>query len=363
MWKKLAINEASRTIKQVITKMSTIPRFNDNELEIVLITRSRGETVHKFLKECCEQMRDINTALSIYDSSADDLTKEAVKEFIDKGFIINYQRFPYDTPLGEKYIEAIIKSKAQYIWPIGDSTAVDFREFAQKAYEPIKKGYDLIIDWGASAKDKENIDYTNAGDLYENCLWFMTWLGSEIYSKSLYRNVITEDTKQLILFRMDHEYGSWYPQLGILMETLSKKKNIHSCVVTTGRKGLSSFEKNQAWVKDSYNIWCRDLCLFANTSGKEYKEALDKAIRETWRRLKLDGIYWLCRSRVENGLNKELFDEFDKAGYIDIVSNKKKQIRHWAYMSQSRAKFVYRLLKINNKGISAVVKFIQIFIK
>ena len=324
-------------------------RFKDGELEIALITRSRAKTVHKFMEHCIDSISEINASFSIYDSSSDDSTENIVREYVNCGYIINYIRLPYEYPLGEKYLDSILNSNANYIWPIGDSTAIDFREFANKAYKYIENGADLIVNYGNIVKQFEGIDFKEPKELYRNCLWFMTWLGSEIYHKELYRGILTEKTKKDIIFKMNNGYGSWYPQLGILLEALEQKKTIHTYVIGLNTEGLTTLEKNQAWVKDSLRTWCRDLCLLVDTCGANYKDELDHAIRSTWEILKLDGDYWLCRSRMENGINTVLYEEYDRLGYIDRVSNNKNRIKQWAYMDQDEAIRRFKVIKLRRR--------------
>lgn len=324
-------------------------RFNDGELEIALITRSRAKVVHKFLEYCIDAIKEINAVFSIYDSSSDDDTESIVKEYVRSGYKIYYHRLPYEYPLGEKYLDSILYSKSKYIWPIGDSTAIDFREFAAKSYNYIKSEADLIVNYGSVVRQFEGIDFKNPKELYKNCLWFMTWLGSEIYHKELYREIITEERKDDIIHRMNNGYGSWYPQLGILLEALEHKKTVHTYVVGLNSEGLATAEKNQAWVKDSFRTWCRDLCLLVDTCGSNCKIELEQAIKSTWDILKLDGDYWLCRARMENGINSLLYEEYDRLGYIDRVSSNKKRIKQWAYMNQDEAKRRFKTIKIRSK--------------
>ncbi len=318
-------------------------QFDDNELEIAVLTRNRSEIMAVFLEKQMDQIEGINASFSVYDTSSDSSTEKLIKEYQNNGHNIKYEHGDYEKTIDEKYLDAILKSSAKYLWIMGDSNYMDIPTVVDKASGLIKSDYELIVVWNNLTNESE---YSNVSDLFAECLWFMTWLGGPIVRRDIYKDIVTPDKKMDILRAGLSVRGSWYSSLGIMFEALSQNKDIRAKVINVKTDSLATVEKKQAWVSNGYKIWCKDLCLLVDGFGDDFIGDGNKAIKNTWKQLSLDKMYWSSRFRAGNSLNKELFTEYDKQGFIDRVSSNKSKIRTWAYMPRIIAVVTYSVFKI-----------------
>lgn len=330
-------------------------RFDDNELEIAVLTRNRGEILRKFFEKQIDEIREVNASFVIYDTSSNDDTEELVGEYQNKGYNIKYRRDDFEKSIDEKYLDAIINSTAKYIWIMGDSNYMAISLFSEKSYEYIKNDYQLLVVYGNVVRDKENKEYHNVSDVYADCLWHLTWMGGPVVRRDVYDKLVNEKTKNQIINDANTTKGSWYSSIGVLYDSLLLIGDINARVVTVPFYGLATVEKKQAWVSTAYKTWCKDLCLLVDSFGKSFEKNEDRALKTTWKRLELDGGYWSTRFRVENGLNRDIFDDYNRNGYIARCSEKVKSIKRWAYRPITLVKFAYELYKIKEEITRVVI--------
>ena len=317
-------------------------RFKDKELEIAVLTRNRSDILEVFLEKQIKEIEGINAILSIYDTSSNNDTENIVKRYQNDGHKIIYDHGAYEKSIEDKYLDAILNSKAKYLWIMGDSNYMDIPLFSEKSYDSMMSGCELIVAWNDSVSDRE---YDDVAELFADCLWHMTWMGGLVFRRDIYKESVTIQTKNQIVDLAKTVKGSWYPSLGILFEALIRRNRINTKLISLKIHGLASVEKKQAWVSEAYKVWCKDLCLLVDCFADSFGPTADRATRVTWEKLGLDKGYWSCRFRASNSLNRQIFDEYDSKGYINRVSQNRLRIKKWAYMPQLLAEGIYRIYK------------------
>ncbi len=317
-------------------------RFKDDKLEIAVLTRNRSDILGIFLEEQIKEIEGINAILSIYDTSSNNDTENLVKSYQDHGHKIIYNHGDYEKLIEDKYLDAILNSKAEYLWIMGDSYYMDIPLFIEKSYDSMMSGCELIVAWDDSVSDRE---YDDVAELFSDCLWHMTWMGGIVFRRDIYKEIVTVQTKNQIVDLAKTIKGSWYPSLGILFEALIRRNKINTKLISIKIHGLGSIEKKQAWVSEAYKVWCRDLCLLVDCFDERLGTATNRATRVTWEKLGLDKGYWSCRFRASGSLDRQIFDEYDSKGYINRVSPNRSRIKKWAYMPKPFAKGIYKVYR------------------
>ena len=90
--------------------------FDDNQLEIAIITYKRSEFIQAWLDKCYHPANKRNIVISVYDSSPDDNTKSMVEAFnIDKTNVVRYYHVDTNINVGYKPMMPIFNTTAQYL--------------------------------------------------------------------------------------------------------------------------------------------------------------------------------------------------------------------------------------------------------
>ena len=162
-------------------------KFDNNEFEIAIATYNRSEFIEEWLDKCYLDITSRNIALSIYDSSTDDKTKEYIETFNDHvENKITYVRVDSNIEIGYKPMLPILNSKAKYVWVAGDSRYHNFKELDKKVFPYIKQGLDFILICIASNMENDGKIYKNDGEFLKECLISTTCIGLSIYKRELF---------------------------------------------------------------------------------------------------------------------------------------------------------------------------------
>ena len=319
-------------------------RFDDNELEIAIVTYNRAKFVQIWLEKCYEPACERNILISVYDSSTNEETYELIESFNKNAKMqINYVRIDSDTTIGYKPMCPILQSQSQYLWLCGDSRYHDFDELDVKAFPFIKQRLDYILLQIVNNAENDGKIYTDLNDFFRECFISVTCVGLSIYKTEMFtdlRNNPELKKKYDDLFKRC--YGFAY--LGYFYNVFARgsykagfaKVKIHN---------ILSKKKVQTWAKRFYGCWIEELCYIMDNIPETYKDK-DAVLKETWKKMKLDKPKYCYNARKSGALNDELYMKYKKNGMIDRVLDDDKRIKFYAIAPVKDVERKYKLYSI-----------------
>lgn len=302
--------------------------FDDNELEIALVTYNRSSFVQEWFDTCCEELCERNIIISVYDSSNDGKTKSIVEAASSKHkHKINYIYISEQLSVGHVVWEVIKNSKAKYIWPVGDSRRQNVEELDEKVFPYIKANYDHIVLGLVDNWENDGTVYRNKHDMLYDCFISMTCTGYYIYRRALFEPLL--QNKEL-LAECDKKYDTNYgfTWMGYFLTAYSMDENyetVFSCVRTIG---IAPEKKVVRWNKCFFKCWCNDLCNIVDNCSDVYR-AEDDLLKKVWKYLAFDMAFSLYKNCQDGVLNPEIFEKNEHE--LSRVSEDVEKIRCFAY--------------------------------
>lgn len=244
-------------------------------LTISIITRNRSQFLRKGLFEMFEGIKENNLILNIFDnSSKNDKETYKIYEELKK----QYEKvFYYGTNKELNYPENCKRafekySDSEYLLVIGDSSYIPAKNL-KNILEILKlRKYDVLVLNNERVKDiKEDKEYRDKQEFFEEMTWHCTLIGSTIYKQ--------EFLKLNMIKGIYEKYtGNDFFQLGILLEGINYKENIE--VLFIKKKNLFSVKipKESYWRKNTFKIFGEDWIKFIEILPKDFQNK-DKVIK------------------------------------------------------------------------------------
>ena len=323
-------------------------------LEIAISTYNRASILKEWININFTQLSRLGISLAIYDSSTNDETMNLINSF-NTGNLSNkirYIRKDSSMRVDDKVLQSIMNSSADYVWPLGDSTCINFDDILTKIFPFLNEGYDFVCLFGNSKINNDGKIYNSPLDFFGECFWHATWLGGIIFDRNIFAPLLIEEKYDY--FRKKYNRNDGFSYLGIFYELIANKQ-INAVFRIIRTDGTIGKNKVQGRLKRYMDVWCDNLIYFVDSLPDYYNPQKDKVLKETWKILDLDGI-WSYKARKCGALSKEIFNRYDRLGYLDRVLDNKTRIKRFATLPDSLVKPYYLIIKIQNK-ISKVCGF------
>lgn len=300
--------------------MKIFTHFDNDELEMAMITYNRPSFVKEWLDSCCQKIIDFNILLSIYDSSENEDTRDIVNDYnkICKGYI-KYVRLPSSTTGGYKYLYPILETKAKYLMVVGDSRCHSMEGLAKNVFPNISSKYDLIVLSYYNDEKNDKKEFNDLESFLEECFIPITCCGFTIFNMNVFallRNDKREADRLNSLYR--DKYGFAY--LGYYLDCYSKSSK-KSILLKSPWKELSSMKKHAYWHSQFYECWCDELCQIMDSISDEYGDK-DSVLKKTWKRLELDAFDRMIRIKESGALKYSDYKRMKKFGYLRRVTDR-----------------------------------------
>lgn len=316
-------------------------------VEVAISTYNRAQILKSWIDSNYRWMIEYGISLSIYDSSTNDETEQLITNLNNEDSFpkIKYVRKESSIKVDEKVLQSILESSADYIWPLGDSKGISGIDVKNKVFSFIERGYDFVCVFGTTKLNNDGKTYNNSLEFFGDCFWHATWLGGIIFNKEIFSSLKDKETYDEMLLKYNRNDGFSY--LGIFYELIADRyiKASFTVIETDSKIGE---KKVQGWLKRFMEVWCDNLIYFVDTIPDYYNPQKDKVLKETWSILDLDGV-WSYKARMNGSLNKEIYEHYDRLGYIDRVLDDNRKIRRFAILPKLLLKPYYLLLRIENK--------------
>ena len=319
----------------------------NRSVEISISTYNRAHILEAWLNENYKQLNKIGIKLSVYDSSTNDDTLNLIKKWnsADEDAKIRYVRKASSIRVDDKVLQSILDSSADYVWPLGDATSIDFEDVSSKVIRFLNENYDFVCVFGSTKNNNDGMTYSSSLLFFENCFWQTTWLGGLIFKRSIFNSLLEKDRYNYFLTKYNRNDGFSY--LGIFYELIADKQ-ITSSFVIVRTDGTIGKNKIQGWLKRFMEVWCDNLIYFVDSLPDYYNSRKEKVLKETWKILDLDGI-WSYKARCCGTLSKDIYEYYDQMGYLDRILNNKTRLRRFATLPNAFIKLYYLILKIQRK--------------
>ena len=318
-----------------------------HSLEIAISTYNRAHILEAWIENNFKQLSQLGIKLSIYDSSTNDDTLNLVNAFNSKenSMRIKYVRKDSSIRVDEKVMLSIIESSADYIWPLGDATSINFNDVSSKVIPFLDKDYDFVCVFGCTRLDNDRKTYSSPLEFFGDCFWHATWLGGIIFERSIFDPLLKKEEYDRLLRKYDRNDGFSY--LGIFYELIANKQ-IQAAFTVIGTDGTIGKKKVQGWLKRYMEVWCDNLIYVVDSLPDYYNSQKDKVLKETWEILDLDSV-WSYRARKCGALSKDIYEHYDRMGYLDRVLEDKRRIRKFSTLPMVLIKPYYLINKVKNK--------------
>lgn len=317
-----------------------------DKVEIAISTYNRSDIIKKWIELSIDELLEHNILLSVYDSSTNYETKGIIdkknEEYKGKCEIL-YYKIDANMRLDDKVLFSILNSKREYVWPIGDSRLCDYASIKNKVCEAIVKDIDYIGLYGEAEELNGHI-YDNIVEYFKEMFWCSTLLGGMIFKKKVFENLQDERIRSKYIKKYNKNDGFSY--LGIFYE-IALGYNCKGMYIFHSFSDIA-ISKKPGWIKRYFEVWCENMCYLFDLLPSDYQVIANETLLTTWKKIKLDGWYWLLRARIENGLNKNIFLKYEKNGMVYRVSTHTKRIRFVANMPvwfAKRCLYVYKIVK------------------
>ena len=320
--------------------------FEDNELEIAIVTYNRRDFIKEWLRLCYEDVIKRNISLSVYDSSTNNETEDFIKEFNKDHKKIKYVKVSSETEVGYKPMLPILESNAKYLWVSGDSRYQDFDELDEKVFPLIKNGIDYIaFYWG---KKQENFGkvFTDKSSFLKEAFISVTCIGWSIYKLELFSEIKTNKTLMKDYdTKYRHNYG--FGWIGYFFEAFARNGTA-AALVKVKNNNIFSKKKKQAWMPRFYECWVENLIDLTNKLPDIYNTKYEVP-QNTWEEMKLDSHAFCLKTRMNLGLTPEIFNKYLNNGMLEKVTDRIRRIKYYAYAPMWQIKIIHTVLQIKNK--------------
>jgi len=327
----------------------------NNSIEIAIATYNRANILALWLEKCYKTATNIGFVISVYDSSTNDDTAELIATFNrDKENKVKYVRVDTSVRLDDKIMMSLLETECDYVWPLGDSRVFDFCKVEKKVIPFTDNGYDIACLWGDLPLGNDGKTYTNVVEFFNDCFWHATWLGGIIYKRTVFDFDFQDDIyiRHMSIFNRNDGFSN----NGIMFNVLAKKNNLKISVSAIGRIYELSKCKEPGWLKRYIEVWGDNLCYMIDNLDERYNPFKEKVLKEVWEVLDLDKAEWCYRAKKAGGLTPEIYEYYDSYGLLDRVSNRKDNIRYFAFSSEKQTRMKYLKYKTTKKLRSGIRK-------
>lgn len=330
-------------------------KFKDDEFEIAVATYKRHEYIEIWLEKCYQPCVDRNIRISIYDSSPDNATEEAVKRFNKgKNKQVYYRHVDKETIIGYKPMIPIMESKAKYLWVSGDSRYHKFGELDEKVFPHIEKGtFDYIVINVPNNYQLPDTEYEDNGRMIHDVFVASTCIGLSIYRTAIFDPI---KSNAELMGQYDGKFKSNYgfSWLGYFYNVyaLGKHKTLLTNVAILP---VLNKKKKQSWAVRFYGCWADDLCQIIDNIPESYigKDAIPK---NTWEVMGLDSVSYGYMARKYGDLNTGKYKELVRNGTLGRITDKPKRIKFFAAAPMAAIEGVRLLCSVKALGKRAVKK-------
>lgn len=297
----------------------------DNKIEIAVIT-NRSAVVIKWLEASVPNIFTLGFALAVYDSSPNDEVERWIKLHNQNSNIcIKYRKFDSSYRIDDKFFLSIIESKSEYVFPIGDSRLLNFREVKEKISSFIENKFDFISLYSTEVCQDGKV-FTDSKLFFKECFWFSTLLGGLIYKKSIFDILMDEEGWNYYINKYNRNDG--FSNNGVFFDLIAERE-IQAIFLKIQMKEMFP-QKNRAWLPRFMEVWCDNLCYMFDQLSVVYKEDKDYVLRKTWKEIRLDSVQWCYKARKSGGLSKEIYEFYDSNGLLARVTDKIGRVRFFA---------------------------------
>lgn len=307
--------------------------FDDNELEVALITYNRYEFVKEWFAHCFEALMERNINLVVYDSSTNDETKHFVEDLqksVAKGRLI-YRYISSDIWVGHVVLNAILSAEAKYIWVVGDSRYHNFDILDNKVFSALKNDIDHVVLHILNNDENDGKVYDDKDEMLAECFVSMTCTGLYIYKTSLFDGVKNDSALRK---ECDDKYlGNYaFTWIGYFLECYARMqcKTLFSIVPILN---IKPEKKVQRWYKRFYGCWVEDLCDLMDGVSSLYTDT-DKVIRDTWKYTNFDSDLYCINVRKRGDLCPEVYEKYMSNKMLGRVTRYTEKIREYAYAKE-----------------------------
>lgn len=332
--------------------------FEDNELEIAIITYNRAGFIKEWLDYCYKDACDRNITLSIYDSSSNNETEQVLKNYnIYPNYEIKYNKLPCETILGYKPMVPLLNSEKKYVWVSGDSRCHNFSELDMNVFRWIKQDYDYILLLADKKQKNNEYSSNDLGKFIRDCFISSTCIGFSIYKTSMFaflKNDKVLKNEYDIKFKNNYGFG-W---LGYFYNVFAKGKykaiTCHAQIIDIAPK-----KKKQVWAKRFYECWIDNLCQIIDNIPDDY-EKKDQVPKIVWDGIGLYKDQFCYLARINGDLNKNSLARYETEGLLDRVTSHKKNIEFYALAPLFLVKIKYLVFKSLGRFKHLVSKMIKV---
>lgn len=337
-------------------------QLSENKLDIAIITYNRAPVLKLWLSHNLERILDLGIGLMVFDGSTNNETDELISKTNERigNKRIRYYHYDPSIRLDVRAIDGILKSKAEYVWLLGDSRKLDFDEIIGKCKAGIEHHIDYVCIWDKSIEAKDGKVYENPSVFLDECFWHATWLGGLIIKRSLFEPLYDNAIRDKFLDKYNREDGFVY--LGIFFELLAQKAMSKGLLISTKEiteLGILGKTKKPSWLPRYMDVWCGNLVYVIDSLPSVYDNVKNSALRRTWDKVRLDGYFWLSQARVKGGIDAKIFKKYDDSGMIRRVSAHRNRMKLISYMPIWISKLILWLLHIRRVAINCIKALIK----
>lgn len=331
-------------------------KFKDGEFEIAIATYKRPEYIEAWLEKCYQPCVDRNIRISIYDSSPDNATEEAVKFFNKaKKKQVYYRHVDENTIIGYKPMIPIMESEAKYLWVSGDSRYHKFGELDEKVFPHVKKGtFDYIVINVPNNYQLPDTVYEEDGKMLHDVFVASTCIGLSIYRTAIF-DPIKRNAELMKAYDCKFKDNFGFSWLGYFYNVyaLGEYKTL---LANIDILPILNKKKKQSWAVRFYGCWADDLCQIIDYIPKSYigKEAIPI---NTWKVMGLESVSYGYLARKYGDLNTGKYKELEQNGTIERITDRPKRIKFFATAPMAAIEGVKLLYDAKKLGKRAVKKF------
>lgn len=328
--------------------------FDDDELEVILITYNRSKFVSEWIERCVDELFERNIKVSVYDSSTDEETKQEIEKENQKHQKnkIRYEYITSELSVGHVVLNAMMKSSAKYVWVVGDSRCHNFEDLDEKVFPYIKKGVEHIVLRTLNNEENDEKIYTDKTNMLNDCLVSMTCTGFYIYKTSIFDPLKKDETfRESCLKKYDDNYG--FTWMGYFLEVYARDPNYRTVFVNVPVIVIEPEKKIKRWNRKFFKCWCDDLCNVVDGISQQYYVS-DDLLKSVWNITGFDMAASLYKNCKDGVLNSEIYQKYNQI--LGRVSNNVGKIESFAHSNKDNVEEIYEYWR-HEEEVSFITKF------
>ncbi|MDX4027737.1 glycosyltransferase family 2 protein [Aliarcobacter skirrowii] len=235
----------------------------NKKLSIVIPTYNRADFLDYSLEIHIPMLKEYGIEIAIFDNASTDNTQEVVSKWMKEYKFINYIRHEKNFGAVKNFEYALSYPNSEYIWLLGDTYKFNI-EMLINLLNSIESRYDLII---FNLSNKVKLDEVISEDY--NLL--LNKLGALITCASvtiINKNIFDKNS-------LDRYLNTNFPHTGLILESISNKKNIKiNFLQEYSIESLSNpklKKTNWSHTPKAFEIGCEDWTNFVMSLPPSYK--------------------------------------------------------------------------------------------